>query len=177
MEHNPYQTPEANVDKALTGANGDAERLRIAHIQHEAEIRSIGQAYYLVAVVCLFAAFSIYANKSFMTGSLGVVLIPLALVGFAVLNIWIGAGLRGLKERIRLPTAIFAAIGLLAFPIGTVINGYLLYLLYSRKGEMVFSPEYKDVIQVTATVKSKTPLIVWLILAATVISIVIANLW
>ncbi|HIE96653.1 MAG: hypothetical protein ABGZ23_13735 [Fuerstiella sp.] len=50
-------------------------------------------------------------------------------------------GLWGLHSWARILTGLLAGIGLLWFPIGTIINGYVLYLVFSVKGSMVFSDE------------------------------------
>jgi hypothetical protein len=57
-----------------------------------------------------------------------------------------------------------SAIGLLGFPCGTIISGYLLYLLLSAKGEMVFSSAYKEVMQATPHIRYRTSIIVWIFL-------------
>ncbi len=59
---------------------------------------------------------------------------------------------------------IILAIGLLGFPCGTVISAYLLYLLFSPKGELVFSDPYEEIIQGTPHIKYKTSIIVWIFL-------------
>jgi hypothetical protein len=59
---------------------------------------------------------------------------------------------------------VFGAIGLLGFPVGTLIAGYLLYLLWSEKGNVVFSPRYQRVMQATPHIKYKTSIIVWIFL-------------
>jgi hypothetical protein len=67
---------------------------------------------------------------------------------------------RRLKPWARIGSGILSGIGLLGFPIGTIINGYILYLLFSKKGSMVFSDEYKRVIQQTPHIKYRTSVII-----------------
>lgn len=71
---------------------------------------------------------------------------------------------RKLKSWARIPTAILSGIGLLGFPVGTLINGYILYLVFSRKGVTVFSDDYKRVIAETPHIKYRTSIVVWIIL-------------
>jgi hypothetical protein len=49
---------------------------------------------------------------------------------------------------------VLSGIGLLGFPIGTLINGYILYLFLSKKGRTVFAPEYQEVIEATPHVST-----------------------
>jgi len=72
---------------------------------------------------------------------------------------------RGLTHWGRVVGCVVSGLGLLAFPIGTVINAYILYLFLSKKGRTVFSPQYKDVIAATPHVKYRTSIIVWIFLA------------
>ena len=69
-----------------------------------------------------------------------------------------------MKKWARIPTGILSGIGLLAFPIGTLINAYVLYLIFSAKGKMVFSDEYRAVIEQTPHIKYRTSIIVWIVL-------------
>ncbi len=69
-------------------------------------------------------------------------------------------GLRGLQRWARIPTGLFSALGLLGFPLGTFINGYILYLVFSAKGSMVFSEDYSEIIAQTPHIKYRTSIIV-----------------
>ena len=44
------------------------------------------------------------------------------------------------------------------------INGCVLYLIFSAKGKMVFSDEYRAVIEQTPDIKYRTSVIVWIVL-------------
>ena len=90
--------------------------------------------------------------------------------GLAVLMFFTARGLRRLQPWSRIPSGILSTIGLLGFPIGTLINGYILYLLFSRKGNVVFSPEYRDIIDRTPHIKYKTSLVVK-VLAAVLLAV------
>jgi ABC-type multidrug transport system permease subunit len=63
---------------------------------------------------------------------------------------------------------------MLGFPIGTLINAYILYLFLSKKGRTVFSPGYQEVIAATPDVKYKTSIVVWIFIALVLAFIVIA---
>jgi hypothetical protein len=76
-----------------------------------------------------------------------------------------GWGVRSFRRWGRVVGCVLSGIGLLGFPIGTLINAYILYLFLSKKGRTVFSPEYQDVIAATPHVKYRTSIIVWILLA------------
>jgi len=91
---------------------------------------------------------------------------------FGIIAILIGRGFRKLKPWVRIPGTIFAALGLLSIPIGTLINGYILYLMFSAKGKMVFSPEYSEIREATPEVVYKTSALSWIILIGLVVGLV-----
>jgi len=122
---------------------------------------------------------------------LGVAVLYLALT---LLNGGMGYGLRRLQPWARWTTVVFTALGLLytlvvsvfaflANPIagaitllvGSLIPGYILYMMVSAKGSMVFSPEYKAIILKTPHVKYKTSLIVKIFLAILLLVIGLAG--
>jgi len=137
-----------------------AEQIRTEHIKHEASVKSIGGLYFLGGTIILLtgAIAALYTRvlMGVMSGLL-FVLIGGSLIVTAV-------GLHKLKRWARIPTGILSGIGLLGFPLGTIINGYILYLVFCRKGAMVFSDEYKIIIAETPDVKYRTSLIVWIVL-------------
>jgi uncharacterized membrane protein (DUF485 family) len=45
-----------------------------------------------------------------------------------------------------------------------MISAFALYLLLSSKGEMVYSPQYKEIVQATPHIRYKTSVIVWILL-------------
>jgi DNA-directed RNA polymerase subunit RPC12/RpoP len=141
--------------------SNEAEAIRQAHIKHEASVKSVGVLYYLgAAVVLLSAVFGLMAGARNASGSLPIMVVLLVL---GILQVWVGTGLRGLKSWARIPASILSGIGLLGFPLGTLINAYILYLLLCEKGKTVFSDEYKEVIAATPHIKYKTSILVWIV--------------
>jgi len=148
-------------------SNTLAEGIRKAHLRHEASVQSVGLLYYLGSVlfVCVGTAMIV---RIFSTGrsprALGA-----AVASFAVFlalgagQFWVGIGLRRLRKWARIPTGIFSGLGLLWFPLGTIINAYVLYLIFSQKGKMVFSDEYQAVIRQTPHIKYRTSIVVWIL--------------
>ena len=158
-------------------ATQNAEETRKTYLSHEASVKSIGILYYIAAFGVTLAALGyIYIavsafqghtlpNQSGMNQPLSFQIgISVALALFAWLYFWLGAGLGNLNPKAKGPATILAVIGLLGFPLGTLINAYILYLLLSEKGKMVFSPEYKAVIEATPHIKYKTSIVVWIFL-------------
>jgi hypothetical protein len=137
----------------------EAETIRKAHLTHEASIQSIGTLYFFGAL--LGCAVGIVTAFSGHDRALAVrVGILLAFVLFAALQVWVGIGLHRLRPWSRIPSGILSAIGLFGIPIGTLINGYVLYLLFSKKSATVFSVPYRGIIAATPHIKYKTSRVV-----------------
>lgn len=171
---NPYETPKAAV--ADVGTDLEAERVRRSHINHEASIKSVGVLYYLSAAMIAFGAIMLlgsYVDRSGgETVSNGgyVVFMALLCAGMVVT----GRGLHTLKRWARVPTGIFSGLGLLGFPVGTLINGYILWLVFSKKGQVVLSEDYKAIVAATPHVRYRTSIVVWVLFAVVVATLVAA---
>ena len=184
-EVNPYAAPLAESE-SLEGSDislAGAEEIRRRHLKHEASVRSIGTLYYISAafwgVATIFVAvfhvgvLTLVALRAEAAGRppmdpIGLLLMFVGLALYCVLAVvsyFLGRGLRRLNPRMRMPVGILSAIGLLAFPLGTMINGYILYLLFCEKGKIVFSPEYQEVRRQTPHMRYKTSKVVWILLA------------
>lgn len=179
MEQNPYQTPTANIENFSPAEAANAELIRKAHINHESSVRSIGLLYYIMggfAALGIGAAILIPMTANDEPTGVGMftALTGAFVVALLALYLWTGRGLRTLKPSARIVAGILAAIGLISFPIGTLINGYFLYLLFSEKGKTVFSDDYQSVIDATPHIKAGTSTLVWLLLAVMIIGIVAA---
>ena len=140
-------------------ATNAVEDIRKEHIKHEASVTSIGILYYLGG-----AAMTVMGIFGMFAGGAEAILTSAFLLALGIGQFWVGTGLRRLKKWARIPTGILSGIGLLAFPIGTLINAYILYLIFSQKGKMVFSDEYRAVIEQTPHIKYRTSIIVWIVL-------------
>jgi hypothetical protein len=156
---NPYAAPAAKVDDV--SRNPEAEAIRKAHISHEASIRAVGALYYLGSALLVISAIG---GLIAMPGGGGEVAMVALFVVLAVGMIFVGRGVRALRRWARIVGSVLAAIGLLGFPIGTLINLYILYLFLSKKGRTVFSPEYQEVIAATPDIKYRTSIVVWIFL-------------
>ena len=88
-------------------------------------------------------------------------------------QMWTGLRVRKLNKRSRLMVGILSGLGLLGFPIGTAINGYILYLVFGKKGKIVFSDEYKEAILATPHIKYRTSAFVWVLVGILVLVVLL----
>lgn len=167
VQDNPYAPPTAEVAD-ITSADPEAEAIRREHIKHEASIRSVGILYYLGGVLMGLAAILFFFG--FETTSIGMGFAALYAV-LALLSLVVGHELRALTPWARIAAIVFAGIGLLGFPIGTLINGYILYLLLSQKGRRIFQPDYLQIVAATPEVKYRTSVVVWIVLGVILLGI------
>lgn len=168
MNDNPYQAPET-FDLPQVQIT-DAEAIREAHLKTEASIKSIGILYWLAASALVIASLPIITTTSSEEGST-VLATGVALLIVGILQFVVGFEIRKLKSWARSAAGIMSGIGLLGFPVGTVINAYILFLLFGKKGQMVFSTDYKEIMAATPHIKYKTSKWVWIILIFVVLFI------
>lgn len=161
-------TPPRAQLQTSSASNPEAAEIRRRHLNHEASVRALGTLYFIGAVGAFLAGVGLgiatFASPEREGPIIGIAVAAFVL-GLGALYFWIARGLRGLKSQARIPAGILAALGLLGFPIGTLINGYILYLLFSAKGKMVFSDEYQQVIADTPDIKYRTSIVVWILVA------------
>jgi hypothetical protein len=160
-----WSPPKAELRDVGPSENPEAVDIRQRHINHEASVRSAGTLYYLSGILLILAGAVGMFNNGIIPGPTRNIIFSAFFFGLGALQFWIGSGLRGLKSRGRIGGGIISTIGLLGFPMGTLINAYILYLLFSSKGATVFSKEYQQVIAQTPDIKYRTSIIVWIFLA------------
>lgn len=152
----------------------DAQEIRNAHIKHEAAVRSIGVLYYLASIFSIIGGIGMVLSGRekppvrFVVGPL------LVLLAYAYWKL--GGWFRSLDPKAKNPGTILACVGLLGIPIGTIINAYVLYLLHSQKGKVVFSSEYRSVVAATPDIVYRTSRIVWFLIYFTAAIILIVVL-
>lgn len=165
---NPY-APTSNVSAAEMAAS-DVEAYRKMYLSHEASVKSIGVLYMLGAIFMVPIGLVLFGIAIFGGGDMdGVGQGIFAGLGamyaaLGVLQGFVAMGLRRLENWAKIVATVFSVIGLIGFPVGTLISAYFLYLLLSEKGKIVFSDHYKTVIQQTPHIKYKTSIIVWIFL-------------
>lgn len=169
---NPYAPPTAHVAD-ISGADSEAEAIRLEHVKHESSIKSVGTLYYIGGVATAIAMLSFLFAGVFQQGMASLMLLVVYGV-LAIVSFVAGYGVRRLAPWARIVTIVLACIGLLGFPVGTIINGYILYLVLSAKGKRIFAPDYADIIAATPQIKYRTSLVVWVLLGIILLGIVAA---
>ena len=189
---NPYAAPPITgslvMDELSTAATGDvaaAERVRRELISHETKVKSVRWLYWLGGVIGLLTSLPIIytwvvdlrRGAEIDLGPMIVVLLVCgAVIGVTIL-MFVGANWLGkLDRRAKIAVGVVSGLGLFQVPLGTLINGYILHLVFSTKGQRVFSDEYKEIIRLTPHVKSRTSTLAWVILAVVILAFV-ASIW
>jgi hypothetical protein len=164
QETNPYASPI--VLAALVA--DDAEAIRRVHLSHEAEIRAVGWLYYFgAAIVVLFwLLFVLGIVPRDVDDSSARMLLGVIYFLVFILHVLLASGLRRLSTWVRWPVGVLSCVGLLMFPAGTLINIYVLYLLFSRKGWMVLSRRYQQVVAETPHLNTGIAWVFWALFAA-----------
>lgn len=178
---NRYAPPGAHVSDVYH-VGGNAAAIRREHIKHEASVRSVGGLYLFSGFVCLFGGLAgLVAAGWGVAGLTGATVVVLCLVYGLVgaLSIAVGGALRALQPWARTVTIVLSVIGLIGFPFGTIMNGYILYLLCAAKGKRLFEPDYEGIVAATPDIKYKTSIIVWIfvgLLGLLIVAIIAAAL-
>jgi hypothetical protein len=198
---NPYAAPEAPIGEAPAGPADDlaeAEAIRRRYLGHETNVRSLGSLHYVGAVVMLLGVAILGASfVSWGTtgrGGRGAAAVMAVYLVMGLLNLALGVCLRRLRPWARWVEVALVSLSLL-FSLGTLIVAlvqsggpeagsvllagsiswaiplYILTLLLSAKGSMVFSPEYAEVVARTPHVKYRTSVLAWVILLLFVVAI------
>lgn len=170
---NPFESPKTELEpERPTLASGSDEQVRRELLNHEASIKSVGRLNILGGVLAIIVGFAMLADTDPELPAVGATAI---FVAIGLVTGWIGNKLRTLDPRGRLPAALLHAVGLLGFPFGTLVSGYVLWLVLSEKGRRVLSTEYQGVVARTPHVRYKTPVLI-VALAVLVIGSVVATM-
>lgn len=168
------------------GLSGDAVSVRNFHLAHESAIKgfgllyAIGAGFYILFAIAasIFSVFAFVAMDKDGGVAIGVVTLIYAAVYFAVgaLVALVSSGLYKLSDVGKIGGAIFSVLSLCGFPIGTFLGGYMLYLLFSEKGNFVFSQRYRSIVKQTPQIRCRIPVFVWIILACSGLLLVLGVL-
>ncbi len=178
---NPYAAPEAPIGREPVVVSGDvaaAEAIRRAHLNHEANLKSVGQLHMLAAL--LVGAMLVAMVGRGTTGLTFRRVLPstLPLGAFALVNGAVGYGLYKLQSWARwteiVLLGLFLVLEAISFvfsftkqgaPTVALLIGFtfvaaipmaVLWLLVSRRGDVVFSQEYHEVIARTPHVRQSS---------------------
>jgi hypothetical protein len=153
-DDNPYEAPAARLEIHASSA---MEEIRRAHIRREVSLRSVGVLYWIGALLFGLGAGTMAVGMVATSGRQDVDGFVYAIVGMyaalAAVFAVVGWGFRMLAPWVRWVGGILSVLGLLAFPLGTLFNGYVLFLLFSPKGARVFADDYGDIRTATPNVR------------------------
>ncbi|MEO8001318.1 MAG: hypothetical protein ABI644_05535 [Arenimonas sp.] len=162
---NPYSPPTANIDDKAN-ATRDMEQIRQENIRHEVQLKSIGSLYGLAGILLGISCIGIFiplisSDDKFSTGQESPMMFVGILAFYGVLTtimLAMAYGYRKLSPWVKIPGTVLSVIGLLGIPVGTLINGYILYLIWCKHGKTVLAAGYQDIIRATPHVKYKRTL-------------------
>ncbi len=79
------------------------------------------------------------------------------LITSGALMAWLAYSIFSLRAWTRIPVCWLAALGLIQFPIGTVLNSYVLYLFIAPSAGVLLSPRYRAVVAATQALSIRSP--------------------
>ena len=122
-----------------------------------------------------------------VAGGMALLLVIYGGIGYGLRNLqpwarWVNLVLTGLSlvvnaAQVVITAAVSPAAALpvlIGAIIGSLIPGYIFYLMASAKGAMVFSREYREIVKATPYIKYKTSLLVKIILGLFIAMVVLA---
>jgi hypothetical protein len=195
--------PLAGVEPLdLGGEQAEVEAIRRTYLSHESSVRSVGSLHYLGAIFTGLGTVAVIITAATTEIREGMPILVMSILFYAALtglHVALGIGLNRLQTWARwtevtlislsLALMLFASIAIVLLTMGgqagtllPVLFGYgfmglilvyILYLLVSRKGSMVFSPEYRAIVERTPHIKYKTSLLVKVFLVLIVSLIVL----
>ncbi|WP_035601646.1 hypothetical protein [Haloferula sp. BvORR071] len=184
MDLNPYAAPLDTTAPPPLPVSNEAEVIRREHIKHEASVKGIGSLYFIGSIFILIGGVTmVFAGLK--GGNMGTAELAMMVLfpALGLLGLWVGYGIRKLSPAARVVAGILTGINLVLSIFGLpqsiiaiLINTYILNLLFSKKGTMVFSAPYKEIIAQTPHVKYKTSIVVWIVLGIFVLVVVVGIL-
>ncbi len=172
MIENPHAPPTPEPSRTF-----DTAATRREYLTREAVIRGIGALYCfvgglgLIAGIAVLIFFYIRFNTPLKPNEnmRGVELILYLVAGiptliFGTFLIWGGYGLCRLRSWGQIFGGILAAFGLVCFPAGTVISTIILLVIFTERGNFVFSQEHRMIREQTPHISYGTEVASWLFL-------------
>ncbi len=162
---NLYAAPSAELRDPDADLGDEARATRQRLIRHEVLLKSLSLLFYLIGALALLAL-GLWASLGIAARRLdGWLLVAMAIfAAMAALYLTLGWGYQKLRPWVRIPGAVVAGLTLLSIPVGTLIGGYMLYLMFSRAGREVLAPRYQRVIAATPGVRYRRTAVDWIAL-------------
>lgn len=150
VQMDPYTAPDAALKDPVAPESAVADRE--AHVRHEMLLKSLGYLYGLFSILLLVVGFG--ALSFALIGARPTdFIVPIGVLMVGLVSLVLAFGFHALRPWVATPGTILSAECLLIFPIGTLINAYVLYLIWCGQGRRVLSPDYRDVIAMAPTVR------------------------
>ena len=159
---NPYAPPKAEVADVID-ASTEAEAIRKTHLQRESEVRSVGTLFMTAGVLAPVTAMVLIAFGIQPAGTYVVSVLCAMLVALAAFSFLLGRAVRALQAWSHSAAVIMTCFGLLIFPLGFLLDIYILYLLLGRQGRYVFRREYGAVVAATPHIKPIGVVVLWVL--------------
>ena len=167
-----------SVSAQLEEIRHQKEAVRMQYLKHESALRSVGYLYYLalcaIPVGIVAAVMTAPSGSSGGGGALVILVLFMLVVGLPIFLL--ARGIRNLSRWACIIAGVFAVLGVLGGLInpkngalGTVLNAYIAWLVFSGKGMFVTSREYHSVVEATPHIKPTLGLLTWLLLAFVVL--------
>lgn len=181
METNPYQPP-VSVETTREVDPADAVMIRRAHLPHEIIVKCIG-AYWIMCTA--LAGWHVWSYLQSMPDSgiqweesLTWILILATVV--ALLKAFTAVYLMRLARWSTIAATILALTSIWGFSFACIVNLFLLFTLWSKKGRKLYTPFYQQIVAATPEVKCrKTPSfkLLFIILTIAIIFPILSDLY
>jgi hypothetical protein len=177
-QFNPYAPPSASLEgppSKLTPEDARIDAIRRTHLKHEASVQSVGSLHIMFGIILGLGTLGMLTSvlNRPMGSNLRDLVLVLVYGGLTALNLAVGVGLRRLRSWARWTEVALTSLSIvfvflsaawttmtighlehivlcIIFPI---LQAYILNLLLSAKGKMIFSPEYQEVIYQTPHIR------------------------
>lgn len=134
IDPNPFAGPRSktfDLSKDVAGAGADDERIRREHLVAETRIRSVSLLYVLGGatgalgvgtVVVVFVVGLLGGDRARSIGVGEVIIVGLGMGGVYAVILATGMAMRRFQSWARWSAVVWAGLGLLAFPLGTLVS-------------------------------------------------------
>lgn len=156
--------------------------LRRQYLGQETSLRSGGVLFLLLGAILSILGVLWFTNSwpaatSALPRNSSTVPLGMAVVAIGGFLFVTGLALRQLRPSARIPSIVFAAVGLLVIPFGTLIGAYLLYLLFSKRGRFILSTDYRLIVAATPQIKYRVSVFTWVALGILFLAFVAFLVW
>ena len=156
-DYNPYSTPTVPVVKA-TKESSQLEKTRLEHLSHEAALQAVGSLFVITSMIIssLMVIFTLeFLDEELVNNERTFILSYWVLVP---IFLYIGIKLRRLDYSIRNTVIAAGVLMLFAFPVGSVIGPFVLYIVCCKKGSFILSERYTNIRYQTPRLQYETKL-------------------